>query len=303
MIAIGPTGATASTTINPRIVGLGLPANRLGPLVVASSRATLPSAVTPNPPCGQAQVIEDIIDARGCLVEAKSLGDLPASVTRAVARYYKSPVYPDWVLSGCASPKVTKYACDTLKSLFNTQQTFVSYKPVQLNGMTITPHGGQPVVIYPEQFRVFAPNASASIGAFPLRSGTIDLDLTAYSIPFILPPGLKLTGPLLTFDARKGVPVIGGFPIDGGATLGFALDNGVRESVVNLHVTLPRAFDVFGGGDQPSAAGRPDRDQRPPAAPRHARPPGAACVDRRDRVRQPRVPLLGQRRLLGRLRA
>ena len=254
MIAFGTSGATASTTINPRIVGLGLPANRLGPLVVASSRATLPSIVTPNPPCDQAQVVEDIIDARGCLVEVKSLGDLPASVTNAVARYYKSPVYPDFVLSLCASPKITKAVCDTLKSLFNTQQTYISYKPVQLDGMTITPHGGQPVVIYPEQFRVFAPNASASIGPFPLKSGTIDFDMTAFSIPFILPPGLKLTGPLINFDARKGVPVIGGFPVDAGASIGFALDNGVRESVVNLHVTLPKEFDVFGDGDQPSAA-------------------------------------------------
>ncbi len=254
VIAITPTGATASTTINPRIVGLGLPRNHLGPLVVASSTATLPSQVTPNPPCHQAQVVEDIIDARGCLVEVKSLSDLPASVTSAVARYYQNPVYPDWLLSLCASPKTTKVVCDTLKSLFNTQQRFISYKPVQLNGMTITPHGGSPVVIYPEQFRVFVPNASAQVGPFALKSGQLDFDMTAYSIPFILPPTLKLTPPLFTFDARQGVPVIGGFPIDAGASLGFALDNGVRETVVTLNVQLPQVFDLFGSGDQPSAA-------------------------------------------------
>ena len=52
----------------------------------------------------------------------------------------------------------------------------------------------------------------------------------------------------------KDVPVIGGFPLNAGAELAFAADNGVRKSVATLHVELPSVFDVFGSGDQPSGA-------------------------------------------------
>jgi uncharacterized delta-60 repeat protein len=71
VIAIGSAGATASTTVTPRIVGLGLPSNRLGPLVVASTHETLPTTVAPNPPCDQAQVIEDIIWPRDRQLEGR----------------------------------------------------------------------------------------------------------------------------------------------------------------------------------------------------------------------------------------
>jgi hypothetical protein len=64
-----------------------------------------------------------------------------------------------------------------------------------------------------------------------------------------------LTRPVLTFDPRKGLPDVGGFPLTAGAELAFKSSNGVHESLVTVHVTLPEIFQVFGPGPQPSAAG------------------------------------------------
>ena len=60
---------------------------------------------------------------------------------------------------------------------------------------------------------------------------------------------------VLTFDARKGIPGVGGFPLNAGAELAFEVVDGVRESLVTVHVMLPPVFQVFGPGPQPSAAG------------------------------------------------
>jgi len=257
--AIGASGTTSHATLPIKILGIGLPARHAVPILVASSSPDMPTAVTPNAPCDQSQIVAGLIDARGCFALVSSLDDLPASVKSTVARYYKSATYPDWIAQLCATPGIDQKTCDVTKSLVAHDLTYISYKPVQLNGLTITPRGGSPVVFYPDQFRVFATNATVSLGPATLKTGVIDFDLTGITLPFIpgifMPPNLTFTPTILSFNARQaGIPLIGGFPIDAGAELAFALDNGVRETLVTLHVKLPPVFDVFGSGDQPSTA-------------------------------------------------
>ena len=72
--AIGACGATSTTTVQPKVVGTGLPADQMGTRIVA---AASPALLTPAPissTCTQGDIVEGIIEARGCFVQVKSAG-------------------------------------------------------------------------------------------------------------------------------------------------------------------------------------------------------------------------------------
>ncbi|MDQ2897959.1 MAG: hypothetical protein M3Y09_20395, partial [Actinomycetota bacterium] len=242
----------------------GLPAGQTGTRIVA---AASPALLTPAPlgsTCAQGSVVEGIIDARGCFVQAKSPSALPAATAAVVARYYKDPVIPSGTIAVCKAElaKTGKTTvCDSLKKSYKAQPIYVSSQTVHLNGLRITPRTGSLIVVYPDQFRVVATNATVMLGAIPLKSGAVDFDLTNVSNIRQTGKGGKLglsngiSRQVLTFDARRDLPNIGGFPLNGGAELAFQVVNGVHESLVTVHVTLPAIFQVFGPGPQPSAAG------------------------------------------------
>ncbi len=259
--AIGACGATSATTVQPRVVGTGLPATQMGPRIVA---AATPALLTPAPlraTCTQGAIVEGIIDARGCFVQVKSPSVLPASAAAVVARYYKDPVIPFWVTAFCKAEqsKTGKTVqCDKFKATYSDQPIYVGTGVVHLNGLTINPGSGL-VILYPDQFRVVAPHATVKLGSITLKSGEIDFDVSnLYKVtgkPKIPGNVNGQTRPVLTFDPRKGLPDVGGFPLNAGAELAFKSFDGVHESLVTVHVMLPPVFQVFGPGPQPSAAG------------------------------------------------
>ena len=91
-----------------------------------------------------------------------------------------------------------------------------------------------------------------------IEKGNVDLDFNDYAVGSHHDyNSLTYTGQtttLLSFDAQRDLPSIGGFSLNADAELAFASENGVRKSVATLHVTLPPTFDAFGDGDQPSTA-------------------------------------------------
>src|SRR3984957_2742303 len=105
--AIGPTGLKSTVNTGTGIVGFGVATKHLGPLIQATAGRSLVEAAgkATSSPCELADVVEGLIDARGCFALVKSLNELPATVTAEVARYYKSPVYPEWLLSLCPASK------------------------------------------------------------------------------------------------------------------------------------------------------------------------------------------------------
>ncbi|MGI8412566.1 MAG: delta-60 repeat domain-containing protein [Solirubrobacteraceae bacterium] len=262
--ATGASGVTSMTSVTARIPGTGLPADRMDTRIVA---AASPALLTPAPlvsTCTHGSVVEGIIDARGCFVKAPSPSALPAATAAVVARYYKDPVIPSGIIAVCKAElaKTGKTTvCDSLKNSYKAQPIYVSTQTVHLNGLTITPRTGSLIVVYPDQFRVVATNATVTLGAIPLKSGAVDFDLTnADKIRHTAKGGGRglsngISRPVLSFDARRGLPNIGGFPLNAGAELAFQVVNGVHESLVTVHVTLPAIFQVFGAGPQPSAAG------------------------------------------------
>ena len=254
--AIGACGATSTTTVQPKVVGTGLPADQMGTRIVA---AASPALLTPAPissTCTQGDIVEGIIEARGCFVQVKSAGDLPAAAAAVVAKYYKDPVIPFWVTAFCKNGKPA--TCDELKATYSGQPIYVSSGVVHVNGLTISA-GSSLVIYYPDQFRIVAPHGTVRLGGIPLKVGAVDFDVSnLYKVtgkPKIPGNVNGLTRPVLTFDPRKGLPDVGGFPLTAGAELAFKATNGVHESLVTVHVTLPKIFQVFGPGPQPSAAG------------------------------------------------
>ena len=254
--AFGASCGTASTTINPTIPGTGLPGYRVPTTAIfAGGLGILQNTVGT---CTQASIVQALIDARGCFAHYTSVSDVPAAERAMAQQYYGSTVLPKFLADiPCRNP-----ACEKLVKLFTKEYSvYVSGRTVNLNGLTITPASGHAVVVDPDATRVFSSRATVKLGPIVVQTGKVDLDFTDMIKHTGKPRGGGIdsyngfTQPAFTFDASKGLPVIGGFPVNAGAELAFAADNGVRESKVTLHIQLPKIFDAFGSGDQPSAAG------------------------------------------------
>jgi hypothetical protein len=254
----------ASTTL--KLPGLGLPprVESTIPQVAVSSSSTaafarIPPASLRASLCVPTEVDVGVIGANGCLKHLSDPGEVPASEA-AVANQYWGPESVNGVYTNlCVVHKIeTPANCAYIKTEFGKVfSDYLASTPIKLNGMTLTPRGGASIVIDPLATHVFSSDATLKLGPFVIKQGNVDLDFTDIYRKTGSYSQLSYTGQtgtLLSFDARKDVPVIGGFPLNAGAELQFAADNGVRKSVATLHVELPKTFDAFGSGDQPSGA-------------------------------------------------
>jgi hypothetical protein len=253
--------STASTTLQVR--SFGLPARVASALpqitVSSSSLATFRSVplgtLIKALACAPTEVDWGVIGANGCFVHVSDPSQVPASEANLADQYYNDWRWPpDY--GGCPGCAADPYPLPDAD-----WSAYIASTTVKLNGMTLTPNGGASIVIDPIANHVFSSNATLKLGPFVIQQGHVDLDFNDYAIGAHHDyNSLTYTGqttPVLSFDASKDVPVIGGFPLDGGAAtaqLAFASNNGVRESVATLHVLLPPTFDVFGSGDQPSGS-------------------------------------------------
>ena len=140
--ASGACGPTSTTSITTPISGTGLPASQMGPRIVAAASPALLTPAALGSACTKGTVVEGIIDARGCFVQAKSPSALPAAAAKVVAKYYKDPVAPFYVTAFCKTElaKTGKTTtCDQLKAKYAAQPIYVSRQSVRLNGVQIRP--------------------------------------------------------------------------------------------------------------------------------------------------------------------
>ena len=127
--ASGACGPTSTTSITTPISGTGLPASQMGPRIVAAASPALLTPAALGSTCTKGTVVEGIIDARGCFVQAKSPSALPAATAKVVAKYYKDPVDPLYVTAICKAElaKMGKATlCDQLKAKYVAQPIYVS---------------------------------------------------------------------------------------------------------------------------------------------------------------------------------
>jgi hypothetical protein len=260
--------STAATTIKltsysslPANLGAAFPQIAVSSSSLSAFRAIPPGEIL-KALCAPTEVDFGIIGANGCL-KPVTPDEIPASEQEVASSYgfFRDDLADEWP-EVCASEQLTQAQCEQAWQALGVDD-YLASGAIKLNGMTLTPNDGASIVIDPLAMHVFSSNATLKLGSFVIKQGSIDLDFmdvfpksTSYSNPSY-PGNLTYTGQTgtqLSFDASKDVPLIGGFPLNAGAELAFAADNGVRKSVATLHVELPPVFDVFGSGDQPSGA-------------------------------------------------
>jgi hypothetical protein len=264
LTATGPGGQRSGSFLRPAFAGIAGPKSLVAQLpqvaVASASRAVF---LDTNIFCAPTDLAFALIGAHGCFTQATSPSQVPVSEQASANQYWSSylgnRVYELACVKNPHPPSAD--SCAAFKAGVDKEYSvWLSKGSIKLNGMTLSPRSGATIVVDPLDMRVFSSNATLKLGKFLIKQGNVDLDFkdmihhTGKASPTAQLTYTGFTQPLLTFDARKDVPVIGGFPLNAGAELRFASDNGVRKSEATLHVVLPQVFDAFGSGDQPSAA-------------------------------------------------
>ncbi len=258
--SIGVISGGRRTPVRIDFPGSGLPANRV-PLTVIFAAGSSLFDEKPSKDCTQASIIQALIDARGCYTTYTSIDQVPGPERATAQAYYGSTVLPRWLarMQPCRGDEKSKNACETATKLFTKEyRVYGATGTVQLNGLTITPLRGHEIIVDPAAERIFSSFAILKLGVIPIKIGELDLDFTNVTVKVTGRRDASYNGqtkPVATFDARKGLPFVGGFPVAAGGEIAFAAHEGVRESAITLHVVLPPTFKVFGSGQQPSAAG------------------------------------------------
>ncbi len=264
--AVGPTGLRASAGLSATLSGTGL-GNTLrgapGPpqVAVLSSSLNAFRGFVSSGLCSETEVDFGIIGARGCLKHLTSPDQVPGPEAATAEQYWSNGAQADdeaYQVVCVVPPNPPADWCANYRKLLDQNYSaYVSQGAIQLNGMTLTPADGASVVVDATAGHVYSSNATLKLGPFVLKQGNVDLDFTPVVAAQPTLGDLTYSGTtrsLLSFDAQKDLPSIGGFSLNADAELAFASENGVRESVATLHVELPSVFDVFGSGDQPSGA-------------------------------------------------
>jgi hypothetical protein len=267
LTALGPSGLSTSTAVTATVKGPSLPFNGASPQFAVFSQSPqdmfgVLERGAEQATCAPTEIDAGIIGAYGCFQHLTEPSQVPASETATANAYYagdvaKSTLYMvDCVLA--ASPAAN---CPNWQKFYAANyNVWVADTRIKINGMTLTPALHSEVVVDPLDGHVFSSNAILKIGPFTIKEGPVDLDFTDIYFHANQPTAaenLTYTGQtqaLLSFDAQKYLSSIGGFALSADASLQFASNNGVRESLVTLHAELPPFFNSFGSGDPPSGA-------------------------------------------------
>lgn len=251
-------GQSPPTTV--QLTGLGVPKadQSLGAesaVCGASLTFFVPPANTPQT-CKQATVSFGLAEVRGCFDQLGSIDKIDPAVRAVMKAHYDSVALPDWVVNICrlSSPAAKQVCAEDTKEYVGVD-VYQSYGPIKLNGITINPRGA--VVVAPNLQRIVSDDASLSWGGLTVQGRqAVDFNLAATQKVLTLrgshfrPSG---HAPIISFDAKRDLPDIGGFKLDGQADLSIEDTGTVRRSYARISVRLPNVFSLF-GGQPPSAS-------------------------------------------------
>jgi hypothetical protein len=172
--------------------------------------------------CTNMTVASGIVEARGCLTHVTDPSLLPDTLKPVVQAYVD--------LGG--NPK-------------GPVDLFLSYQAVRVNGLVITPGGSTPVIVFPGIDKIVSANATVKFGVVRVSRGPLNLDVRPTTGADAL--GRSGSETLSSFDARRSLPSIGGFALDGQVTLRLVSDGSGHYSMLDIHVGVPDVFTAFGG--------------------------------------------------------
>ena len=251
LTAIALDGGASSVTQQLNVTGSGPPKvlKKTPELAICGASPGFVQGSVVNtlraPPCFQSSTVTfGIVEAKGCFDHVLNEDGVPKPEQPVVDEYYKEAKLPATAQVICAHDPTSK-ACTDDVTRFLALDLFVAHQPVTINGLTFSPRGAGSIVLFPGLQRIVSSNAVISIGRVQVASGPIDFDLN--SRIKTLAKVLVGRAPLLDFDARRDLPSIGGFNLDGQVHLDFVQNGAHRYTEATLHLALPPIFDAFGG--------------------------------------------------------
>ena len=191
-----------------------------------------------GPPSGCATEVQfGLADAVGCLNRISGPGDWPV----AENKIFKSLVsYARCVSPLCAgASRVASVSVAGLQAgIVSTQDPFVSYQPVRINGIDFYPHAGAAIVLLPDQNIILSSNAQMKLAGVPIKDGLVEM---------YVPKGSGTAGTVhiddYTLSEQADRIGLGSFPFDGSIGLDFAY----HRAQLPVHVTLPNVFTLGDG--------------------------------------------------------
>lgn len=216
--------------------------------------------------CIRQTVIWGLASASGCFVQAKDEAEVPPAERAVIRSHYESEKYPPTVLVLCnraaAAPNDAdaQQLCARAKEIMTVPYDVYVAKGgavVDLNGLKITPKPGASIVVFPRLGRIVTSNATMTWGKMTVRTGALDFNFRNASRFKFSCGNTKdcvhgRSEAIARYDARKDLPSIAGFSVNGFVDLALEAVDGERTSSGIMQLTLPPDFGVW-GSNPPSA--------------------------------------------------
>jgi hypothetical protein len=221
--------------------------------LVSSNVAVLLEALKNKECVPNSTVIFGVVEAQGCFRKINPATELPPA-EKGVAEEYTAINF----LIEHLGPRPCKFEDPTCHTDFSAPfaahpeiEPFVSFQPVKVDGMTITPIGGASLVVFPAIQRVISSNAKitydgSALGSIPVKSGPLNLDMTS-GIKYFTSGNEEL--PLFSFNTSQAFKDIGGFPINGTVNIVLQKKEDKRSTSLKINLSLPEEISTAAGAD------------------------------------------------------
>ncbi|MFN8112100.1 MAG: CARDB domain-containing protein [Solirubrobacterales bacterium] len=242
LTAINPGGTSTSTQkftvpktsdllLDARMPNIGVTSYTKSPFQSAGQQACVLLPKT--------QLTFGMVDIRGqCMEQVLGVDQLPMPERNVTGEWFDSQLKS----TSCGFIQLGNGPCFTKAEWLGVVKTT---KPVQINGMTLTPRPGASIVIFPASGRIVSSNAALTVtagelGTVTAMQGPIDLWVGSGNLTS---GGGTYSKTLFSFNAAS-LPKIGGFSLDGQMTLKIVAKGARRYTEVAASMLLPEAFST-----------------------------------------------------------
>lgn len=169
------------------------------------------------------KVVVGVVEAKGCFTLATTRDDVPGAERIAFDAYRGDPSLRD---------------------------PLVARGPVKVNGVSFVPSRGAAIVLFPQLGRLVSSRASVRVGGMQVRAAA-PVNLPLFGAPKPRPADGTLgkrgrSVAVFTFKPSGLIRELGGFALDGEASLSFRTFSDRYESVISVRLALPKVFSLFG---------------------------------------------------------
>jgi hypothetical protein len=252
-IGVGGGQVTQSTSVTVTKPG-GFRAPAPDTAVATTNAALFTEALKRGQCVPNTTIVFGVVETNGCFSQIDPVTELPASEKGVAEEYVATNTFLEIEAGkkpcalgkpGCAPDPNAAFGRDP------AARPFVSWGPMHVDGMTISPVGNAAIVVFPAIQRIVSSNAKITydgsvFGSIPVQSGPLNLDLSSGLLHFSNgSEGVRL----FSFDTSKAFDDIGGFPINGTVTIDFTKEGEHRFTKLEVNLSLPEELSTAAGAD------------------------------------------------------